>query len=116
MEWLFNPWVISLIIVAVIASNIAALKYTAHMKFGQKEKIDYLREKQQREAALKAEQEKRTREFRTRSKIKKRLKHHTSAVFQWRQIKLDLNSPQRPPIYNWLTLLSPLARERATSE
>ncbi|EEZ41614.1 hypothetical protein VDA_002646 [Photobacterium damselae subsp. damselae CIP 102761] len=28
------------------------------MKFGQKEKIDYLREKQQREAALKAEQEK----------------------------------------------------------
>ncbi|EHA1081577.1 DUF2897 family protein, partial [Photobacterium damselae] len=58
MEWLFNPWVISLIIVAVIASNIAALKYTAQMKFGQKEKIDYLREKQQREAALKAEQEK----------------------------------------------------------
>ncbi|HIF9147995.1 TPA: DUF2897 family protein [Photobacterium damselae] len=58
MEWLFNPWVISLIIVAVIASNIVALKYTAHMKFGQKEKIDYLREKQQREAALKAEQEK----------------------------------------------------------
>ena len=33
MEWLFNPWVISFIIVAVIASNIAALKYTAYMKF-----------------------------------------------------------------------------------
>ena len=38
MEWLFNPWVISFIIVAVIASNIAALKYTAYMKMGMQKK------------------------------------------------------------------------------
>ncbi|WP_061052987.1 DUF2897 family protein [Vibrio mimicus] len=38
MEILFNPWVISLIVVAVIVGNIAALKYTANMKFGQMDK------------------------------------------------------------------------------
>ena len=32
MEWFFNPWVICVIIIAVIASNILALKYTAYMR------------------------------------------------------------------------------------
>lgn len=36
MEWLFNPWVICVIIVAVVASNILALKYTAYMRTGLK--------------------------------------------------------------------------------
>ncbi|EGS57502.1 DUF2897 family protein [Vibrio cholerae] len=47
MEILFNPWVISLIVVAVIVGNIAALKYTANMKFGQidkKSELDRLNE------------------------------------------------------------------------
>jgi hypothetical protein len=40
-EFLLNPWVISIIIVSVIIGNIAAVKYTANMKFGQtKEKSD----------------------------------------------------------------------------
>lgn len=34
MEFLTNPWVISIIIVSVVVGNIAALKYTANMKFG----------------------------------------------------------------------------------
>lgn len=38
MEWLFNPWVICVIIVAVVASNILALKYTAYMRTGLKKK------------------------------------------------------------------------------
>ncbi|MDV7105077.1 DUF2897 family protein [Vibrio sp. TH_r3] len=41
IEFLLNPWVISIIIVSVVIGNIAALKYTANMKFGQnKEKSD----------------------------------------------------------------------------
>ncbi|PSU79365.1 DUF2897 domain-containing protein [Photobacterium phosphoreum] len=38
MEWLFNPWVICVIIVAVVASNILALKYTAYMRIGLKKR------------------------------------------------------------------------------
>ncbi|WP_375751038.1 DUF2897 family protein [Vibrio sp. HN007] len=34
MEFLTNPWVITIIVLAVIIGNIAALKYTAKMKFG----------------------------------------------------------------------------------
>ncbi|CAH0524999.1 DUF2897 family protein [Vibrio hippocampi] len=35
IEWLFSPWVIICVVVAVVVGNIAALKYTANMKFGQ---------------------------------------------------------------------------------
>ncbi len=38
IEFLFNPWVISFIVVSIIVGNIAALKYTANMKFGQQKK------------------------------------------------------------------------------
>ncbi len=38
IEFLFNPWVISILVVSVIIGNIAALKYTADMKFGQQKK------------------------------------------------------------------------------
>ncbi|MBW3694396.1 DUF2897 family protein [Vibrio sp. T187] len=38
MEFLTNPWVISIILVSVVIGNIAALKYTANMKFKQVEK------------------------------------------------------------------------------
>jgi len=38
IEFLFNPWVISFVVVSVIVGNIAALKYTANMKFGQQQK------------------------------------------------------------------------------
>ncbi|MFG0606507.1 DUF2897 family protein [Vibrio mimicus] len=47
MDILFNPWVISLVVVAVIVGNIAALKYTANMKLGQMDKkseLDQLNE------------------------------------------------------------------------
>lgn len=33
IEWLFNPWVICIVVVSVVAGNIAALKYSAKMKF-----------------------------------------------------------------------------------
>ncbi len=33
MEFLTNPWVITIIVLAVIVGNIMALKYTAKMKF-----------------------------------------------------------------------------------
>lgn len=33
-EILTNPWVIIIVVLAVIIGNIAALKYTAKMKFG----------------------------------------------------------------------------------
>ncbi|WP_156309835.1 DUF2897 family protein [Vibrio nereis] len=36
MEWLTNPWVIIVIVLSVIIGNIAALKYTAKMKFNVK--------------------------------------------------------------------------------
>lgn len=36
MEWLTNPWVIIVIVLSVIIGNIAALKYTAKMKFNLK--------------------------------------------------------------------------------
>ncbi|QIL84858.1 DUF2897 family protein [Vibrio sp. HDW18] len=42
MEILFNPWVISLIVIAVMIGNIAALKYTANMKWGQMDKKSQL--------------------------------------------------------------------------
>ncbi|UPQ87276.1 DUF2897 family protein [Vibrio sinaloensis] len=38
MELLTNPWVISFIVLSVVIGNIAALKYTANMKFGQMDK------------------------------------------------------------------------------
>ncbi|USD33227.1 MULTISPECIES: DUF2897 family protein [Vibrio] len=38
MELLTNPWVIIFIVLSVIIGNIAALKYTAKMKFGQTDK------------------------------------------------------------------------------
>ncbi|OOF35093.1 DUF2897 family protein [Salinivibrio costicola] len=38
MEWLTNPYVIITIVVAVVVSNIMALKYTANAKFGLKYK------------------------------------------------------------------------------
>ncbi|MFA0087459.1 hypothetical protein BCU70_17180 [Vibrio sp. 10N.286.49.C2] len=37
IEWLFNPWVIIIVVLAVVFGNIAALKYTAHMKFDQQQ-------------------------------------------------------------------------------
>lgn len=40
MELLTNPWVIIFIVLSVIIGNIAALKYTAKMKFGQTGKKD----------------------------------------------------------------------------
>ncbi|GHA47016.1 DUF2897 family protein [Photobacterium aphoticum] len=52
MEWLFNPWVISIIVVAVVVSNIAALKYTAHMKFGQRDSVKGTHAKNKREQDL----------------------------------------------------------------
>ncbi|KDM92995.1 DUF2897 family protein [Photobacterium galatheae] len=47
MDWLLNPWVITIIIVSVVVSNIAAIKYTAHMKFGPHDKTSELLKKQQ---------------------------------------------------------------------
>ncbi len=38
IEFLTNPWVISAILLSVVIGNIAALKYTANMKFGQMDK------------------------------------------------------------------------------
>lgn len=38
MDLLTNPWVIIFIVLSVIIGNIAALKYTAKMKFGQMDK------------------------------------------------------------------------------
>ncbi|MBY5947255.1 DUF2897 family protein [Photobacterium rosenbergii] len=52
MEWLLNPWVISIIVVSVVVSNIAALKYTANMKFGYKDKVKYMYDKNKREQEL----------------------------------------------------------------
>lgn len=39
MDILTNPYVIIFIVVAVVVSNIMALKYTANAKFGMKDKI-----------------------------------------------------------------------------
>ncbi|WP_234495340.1 DUF2897 family protein [Vibrio maritimus] len=39
IEWLFNPWVIIIVVLAVVIGNIAALKYTANMKFQQSDKV-----------------------------------------------------------------------------
>ncbi len=52
IEFLFNPWVISIVIISVIVGNIAALKYTAKMKFGQEKKksdLDKLNELDQQQ-------------------------------------------------------------------
>ena len=38
MDFLTNPYVIIFIVVAVVVSNIMALKYTANAKFGMKQK------------------------------------------------------------------------------
>lgn len=38
MEFLTNPWVIIIVVLSVVIGNIAALKYTANMKFGQMDK------------------------------------------------------------------------------
>ncbi|MFG6244562.1 DUF2897 family protein [Vibrio diabolicus] len=35
IEILTNPWVIIIVVLSVVIGNIAALKYTAKMKFGQ---------------------------------------------------------------------------------
>ncbi|MBY6198842.1 DUF2897 family protein [Vibrio hangzhouensis] len=39
IEWLFSPWVIIIIVLAVVIGNIAALKHTANMKFDQNPKV-----------------------------------------------------------------------------
>ncbi|MUK60295.1 DUF2897 family protein [Aliivibrio fischeri] len=46
MEWLMNPWVIIIIVVSVVIGNLAALKATANMKFGQSHKIKNQQEKE----------------------------------------------------------------------
>ncbi|ELA9068947.1 DUF2897 family protein [Vibrio parahaemolyticus] len=38
IEFLTNPWVIIIVVLSVIIGNIAALKYTAKMKFNQMDK------------------------------------------------------------------------------
>ena len=38
IELLTNPWVIIIIVLSIVVGNIAALKYTAKMKFGQMDK------------------------------------------------------------------------------
>ncbi|ANQ22298.1 DUF2897 domain-containing protein [Vibrio natriegens] len=38
IELLTNPWVIIIVVLSVIIGNIAALKYTAKMKFNQMDK------------------------------------------------------------------------------
>ncbi|PSV48789.1 DUF2897 family protein [Photobacterium indicum] len=58
MEWLLNPWVITVVILSVVVSNIMALKYTANMKFGDRDKIKYLKEKHDKEQALQKEDNK----------------------------------------------------------
>lgn len=48
VEFLFNPWVITIIIVAILVGNLAALKYSAkvtfdaHSKNGNKQDLDKL--------------------------------------------------------------------------
>ncbi|WP_390337918.1 DUF2897 family protein [Vibrio harveyi] len=38
IEILTTPWVIIIIVLSIVVGNIAALKYTAKMKFGQMDK------------------------------------------------------------------------------
>ena len=38
IELLTNPWVIIIVVVSVVVGNIAALKYTANMKFNKMDK------------------------------------------------------------------------------
>lgn len=38
IELLTNPWVIIIVVLSVVIGNIAALKYTANMKFNQLDK------------------------------------------------------------------------------
>ncbi len=52
IEFLFNPWVITIVILSVVIGNIMALKYTAKMKFGQEKKksdLDKLNELDQQQ-------------------------------------------------------------------
>ncbi|MUJ18686.1 DUF2897 family protein [Aliivibrio fischeri] len=44
MEWLMNPWVIIVIVLSVVIGNLAVLKATANMKFGQSKKMKNLQE------------------------------------------------------------------------
>jgi DUF2897 family protein len=60
MEWLLNPWVITVVILSVVVSNIMALKYTANMKFGDRDKIKYLKEKHEKEQAQQDEDNKKS--------------------------------------------------------
>ncbi len=38
IELLTNPWVIIIVVLSIVIGNIAALKYTANMKFNQLDK------------------------------------------------------------------------------
>ncbi len=38
IEFLTNPWVIIIVVLSVVIGNIAALKYTANMKFNHMDK------------------------------------------------------------------------------
>ncbi|PSU32093.1 DUF2897 family protein [Photobacterium lutimaris] len=75
MEWLLNPWVISIIVVSVVVGNIAALKYTANMKFGHKDKVKYMYDKSRREQELDELIEKQT--ANDKNQDLKNLKKHT---------------------------------------
>lgn len=75
MEWLLNPWVISIIVVSVVVGNIAALKYTANMKFGYKDKVKYVYDKSRREQELDELIEKQT--ANDKNQELKNLKNHT---------------------------------------
>ncbi|MGF1738375.1 DUF2897 family protein [Photobacterium satsumensis] len=75
MEWLLNPWVISIIVVSVVVGNIAALKYTANMKFGYKDKVKYMYDKSRREQELDELIEKQT--ANDKNQELKNLKNHT---------------------------------------
>ncbi len=60
IDFLFNPWVITLIIVCVFVGNIAALKHTATMKLGMKGKksdLDKLNELDQKHRSSEVEEE-----------------------------------------------------------
>ncbi|MBE1274642.1 MULTISPECIES: DUF2897 family protein [Enterovibrio] len=56
MDFLTNPYVIIFIVVAVVVSNIMALKYTANAKFGMKQKPKTDDENKENEAQKKTAQ------------------------------------------------------------
>ena len=61
IEWLFNPWVIIIVVVSVVAGNIAALKYSAKVKLDHLDKrktdLDKLNELSRQKAEAEAEAE-----------------------------------------------------------